>query len=158
MWQLLPQHYNYGPAHIPRDLHTWCCQQWLQKRPKLRHSSHPGHKSFGFVFLKDNAVCTLCCENVVCWTSKHEKAFKGQADKAESIKCAVARYDKQASSLKVYSTAKNHGTEASDRIVHCIAKHGKPFMDGKFMLFLKVCQMKKWSSHEWITFPMWFVF
>lgn len=70
-------------------------------------------QEFGFVFLKDRAVCTLCCENVVCRTSsvkryfemKHEKSFKDQADKAESIKRAVSRYDKQASSIKVFTTA-----------------------------------------------------
>ena len=65
--------------------------------------------------------------------TKHKKNFKDQADKAESIKRAVSRYDKQASSCKVFTTAKNHGTEASYHIVHCIAKHGKLFMDGEFI-------------------------
>lgn len=65
--------------------------------------------------------------------TKHEKTFKDQADKAESIKRVVSRYDKQASSLKVFTTAKNHGTEASYRIAHCIAKHGKPFTVGEFI-------------------------
>ena len=86
-------------------------------------------------------MCTLCCENVVCRTSsvkrhfetKHEKTFKDQADKVESIKRAVSRYEKQASSFKVFTTAKDHGTEASYRIAYCIAKHGKPFTDGEFI-------------------------
>ena len=90
---------------------------------------------------KDRAVCTLCFENVVCRTSsvkrhfetKHETAFKDQADKAESIKRAVSRYGKQASTLKDFATAKNHATEASYRIAHCIAKHGKPFTDGEYI-------------------------
>ena len=51
----------------------------------------------------------------------------------ESIKRAVTRYEKQASSFKVFTTAKDHGTEASYRIAHCIAKHGKPFTDGEFI-------------------------
>ena len=63
--------------------------------------------------------------------TKHEKTFKDQADKAESIKHAVTRYDKQASSLKVFPSVKSHGTKASYHIAHCIAKHEKPFMDGK---------------------------
>ena len=86
-------------------------------------------------------MCILCCENVVCRTSsvkrhfetKHEKTFKDQADKVESIKRAVSRYEKQASSFKVFTTAKDHGTEASYCIAHCIAKHGKPFTDGEFI-------------------------
>ena len=64
---------------------------------------------------------------------KHEKTFKDQAHKAESIKRAVSRYDKQASSFKVFTTAKNHRTQAGYRIAHCIAKHGKPFTPGKFI-------------------------
>ena len=48
---------------------------------------------FGFVFLKDRAVCNLCCENAVCrmsnvkrhFETKHEKTFKDQADKPVSI-------------------------------------------------------------------------
>ena len=78
-------------------------------------------QEFGFVFVKERVVCILCCENVVCRTSsvkrhfetKHEKTFKDQADKVESIKRAVTRYEKQASSFKVFTTAKDHGTEAS---------------------------------------------
>ncbi len=39
--------------------------------------------------------------------TKHEKTFKDEAVKAESIKCAVSRYGKQASTLKVFATAKH---------------------------------------------------
>ncbi|KAK0146239.1 General transcription factor II-I repeat domain-containing protein 2 [Merluccius polli] len=63
---------------------------------------------------------------------KHENTFKDQADKTESMKRAVSRYGKQASSLKVFATAKDHGTEASYRIAHCIAKHGKPYTDATY--------------------------
>ena len=45
----------------------------------------------------------------------------------------MSRYEKQACSFKVFTTAKDHGTEASYRIAHCIAKHGKPFTDGEFI-------------------------
>uniref|UniRef100_A0A3Q2UT69 DUF4371 domain-containing protein n=1 Tax=Haplochromis burtoni TaxID=8153 RepID=A0A3Q2UT69_HAPBU len=63
--------------------------------------------------------------SVVCRTSsvkrhfetKHQKTFK----------------DEQASTLKVFTAAKHHGTEASYSIAHCIAKHGKPFTDGEFV-------------------------
>lgn len=87
------------------------------KKAKTRAFQSTWTREFGFVFLKDRAVCTLCCENVVCRTSsvkrhfetKHEKTFKDQADKAESIKRAVSRYDKQASSLKDFTTVKHHG-------------------------------------------------
>lgn len=50
---------------------------------------------------------------------KHKKTLKDQADKAESIKRAVSRYDEQASSLRV------------SRVPHCIANHWKPFMNGE---------------------------
>ena len=45
----------------------------------------------------------------------------------------MSRYGKQANSLKIFATAKNHGTEASFRISHCIGKHGKPFTDGEYI-------------------------
>ena len=64
---------------------------------------------------------------------KHERSFKDQADKGESIQHAVSRFGKQANSLKVFATAKNHATEASFRIAHCIVEHGKPFTDGKYI-------------------------
>ena len=100
------------------------------EKTKTRPFRYSWTQEFGFVFVKDRAVCTLCCENVVCRTSnvklhfetKHEKTFKDQADKVASIKRAVSRYGKQASSFKVFTTARDHGTEASYRIVHCIAR------------------------------------
>lgn len=111
------------------------------KKADVRAFQPSWTQDFAFVFLKDRAVCTLCFENVVCRTSsvkrhfetKHEKTFKDQADKAESIKRAVSRYEKQASYLKVFATAQNHATEASYCIAHCIAKHGKPFTDGEYI-------------------------
>ena len=89
----------------------------------------------------DRAVCTLCLESVVCRTTsvkrhyetKHENSFKDESDKAESLKRAVSRYGKQTQALKTFVTAKNHATEASYRIAHCIAKRGKPFTDGEYI-------------------------
>jgi hypothetical protein len=87
--------------------------------------------------------------------TKHEKTFKDQADKVESIKRAVSRYEKQASSFKVFTTAKDHGTEASYRIA--LQSMGSRLQMANLlrrlssvvqMLFLKACQIKKRSSHE----------
>ena len=104
-------------------------------------------EQWGFVFQKDRAVCTLCLENVVCRTSsvkrhfetKHEKTFKDVADKAESVKHAVSRYGKQANTLKVFATAKDHATKASYHIANCIAKRGKPFSDGEYIKEPFIC-------------------
>uniref|UniRef100_UPI00358ECE96 general transcription factor II-I repeat domain-containing protein 2-like n=1 Tax=Myxine glutinosa TaxID=7769 RepID=UPI00358ECE96 len=60
-------------------------------------------------------------------------------DKAESIKRAVSRYGKQANTLKIFATAKNHATEASYCIAYCIAKHRKPFTDGKYIKEAFLC-------------------
>ncbi len=98
------------------------------KKAKGRAFQPSWTEEFASVFLKDRAVCTICFENVAC-----QKTFNDQADKAESIKRAVSRYEKQASSLKVFAKAQNHATEASYRIAHCIAKHGKPFTDGEYI-------------------------
>ena len=76
-------------------------------------------------------MCALCCDNVVCRTSsvrrhfesKHEKAFKEEADKVEKIMKAVIRYEKQASVLKKMSCSKNQATEGSYIVAQCIAKH-----------------------------------
>ena len=102
-------------------------------------------EEWGFVFQKD--MCTLCLENVVCRTSsvkrhfetKHKTTFKDEADKAESIKRAVSGYGKQANTLKAFATANNDSTEASYRIAHCIAKHGKPFTDGEYIKEAFLC-------------------
>ena len=96
---------------------------------------------FGFIQQNDRAVCALCCENVVCRTSsvkrhfetKHEKTFKDSADKAEAIKKAVSRYEKQSNVFKNLSASKSNETEASYKLALCIAKHGKPFTDGDFI-------------------------
>ena len=64
--------------------------------------------NFGFIEENDRAVRGLCCENVVCrtWSVKrhlettHQKTFKDGADKAESIRKAVSRYEKQGNVLK----------------------------------------------------------
>ena len=63
---------------------------------------------FGFVSRDDRAVCALCCQNVICRTSsikrhfetQHEKSFKDDAEKTESLKKAVSRYQKQSSIFK----------------------------------------------------------
>lgn len=55
----------------------------------------------------------VCLENIVCLTScvkrrfesKHEKSFKNQADRAESIRRAVSDYEKQTSTLHVYTAS-----------------------------------------------------
>uniref|UniRef100_A0A3P9DHS7 DUF4371 domain-containing protein n=1 Tax=Maylandia zebra TaxID=106582 RepID=A0A3P9DHS7_9CICH len=65
--------------------------------------------------------------------TKHQKTFTDEAEKVESITCTVSRYEKQASTLQVFTAAKHHGTQVSFRIAHCIAKHGKPFTDGEFV-------------------------
>ena len=106
-------------------------------------------------FFKRIVLFALCLEkcclpNLRHFETKHERIFKYNADKAESIQHAVTRYGKQANALKVFVTTKNHATEASYRIAHCIAKHGKPFTDREyFELFSvapmpcsKVCQTK----------------
>ena len=56
---------------------------------------------FGFVSRDDLAVYALCCQNVVCRTTsikqhfetKHEKSFKDEAEKIESLKKAISRYE-----------------------------------------------------------------
>ena len=48
---------------------------------------------FGFVCRNERAVCTLCCENVVCRTSsikrhfetKHQKSLKDDFEKNEAL-------------------------------------------------------------------------
>uniref|UniRef100_H2YQ88 DUF4371 domain-containing protein n=1 Tax=Ciona savignyi TaxID=51511 RepID=H2YQ88_CIOSA len=96
---------------------------------------------FGFVSRDDRAVCALCCQNVVCRTSslkrhfetKHEKSFKDDAEKKESLKKAVSRYQKQSSIFKKAIQSSNRTTESSYKIAEGIAKHGKSFTDGVFV-------------------------
>ena len=65
--------------------------------------------------------------------TKHEKTFKYSADKAEPIKKALSRYEKQSNVFKNMCASKNTITEASYKLALCIAKHGKPFTDGDFV-------------------------
>ena len=71
---------------LAKKTKAWACQpSWAE--------------DYGFVFHKDRASCF---ENVVCRTSsvkrhfetKHERSFKVQADKGESITHAVSRCEK----------------------------------------------------------------
>uniref|UniRef100_UPI00358E5645 general transcription factor II-I repeat domain-containing protein 2-like n=1 Tax=Myxine glutinosa TaxID=7769 RepID=UPI00358E5645 len=112
---------------------------------KVRAFQPSRTEEWGF-FFRRTVLCVLCFENV-CRTSsvkrhfetKHEKTFKDQADKAESIKRAVSRYGKQANTLKIFAIAKKHATEASYCIVHCIVKRGKPFTDGEYIKEAFLC-------------------
>ena len=61
--------------------------------------------------------------------SKHDKHFKDEADKEESIKLAIAMQRKQSSAFTNVCVSKNQATEESYKIVKCIAKHGKTFPD-----------------------------
>lgn len=96
---------------------------------------------FGFIQQNDRAVYALRCENVVCRTSsvkrhfetKHDKTFKDSADKAEAIKKAVSRSEKQSNAFKNLSASKNNATEAIYKLALCIAKYGKPFTDSDFI-------------------------
>lgn len=46
---------------------------------------------------------------------------------------ALSNYEKQTSTLHVFVQSKNNATEASYRIAHWIAKHGKPFKDRDYI-------------------------
>ena len=93
------------------------------KRLKLdvRSFQESSTTDFGFISRDDRAVCVLCCQNSVCRTSsikwhfetKHEKSFKDDAKKIESLKKAVFRYDKQNSIFKKVISGKNCTTESS---------------------------------------------
>ena len=98
---------------------------------------------FGFVSRDNQTVCALCCPNVVCQTlstkrrfeTKHEKSIKDNAEKIESLKKAVYRYDRQSSIFNKVIRSMNQTIESSYKVAEGIAKHGKPFTDG---LFVKV--------------------
>ena len=94
----------------------------------------------GFVSRNDKAVCALCCQNVVCQTSsmkhfetKHEKFFKDDAGKIESLKKAVSHYEKQSSIFKKVIRSTNRTIEGSYKVAEVIAKNGKSFIDGVFV-------------------------
>ena len=107
----------------------------------LRSFQESWTTDFGFVSQDDRAVCALCCQNIVCRTSsverhfetKHEKSFKDDAEKIESLKKAVSRYEKQSSIFKKVITGANRTTESSYKAAECIVQHGKPFTDGVFI-------------------------
>ena len=64
---------------------------------------------------------------------KHEQSFKDDAEKIESLKKAVSRYEKQSSILMKVISGTNRTTESSYKAADCIAQHGKPFTDGVFI-------------------------
>jgi len=59
--------------------------------------------------------------------SKHEKHFKDEADKEESIKLAIAMQRKQSSVFTNVCVSKNQATKESYKIIKCVAKHGKTY-------------------------------
>ena len=86
-------------------------------------------------------MCALCCQNVICRTSstkrhfetKHEKSFKDDAWKIESLKKAVSRHEKQSSIFKKVIRSTNQTIVGSYKVAEVIAKSGKPFTDGLFV-------------------------
>ena len=65
--------------------------------------------------------------------TKHEKFFKDDAEKIESLKKAAFRYEKQSSIFKKVIFGANRTTESSYKAAECIAQHGKLFTDGVFI-------------------------
>ncbi|XP_074838070.1 protein FAM200C-like isoform X2 [Carettochelys insculpta] len=115
----------------------------VSKKAKLdvRSFQSSWTEEYGFVQLMDRALCALCYESVVCRTSsvrrhfqtKHEKHFKDEADKAEWIKWAIVRYEKQSSAFGNFSAVKCQVTEGSYKVARCVAKHRKPITDGEYI-------------------------
>ena len=88
------------------------------------------------VLCAHSAVTMLCAElPVLRGISRNttKSCIKTPAERAEAVKRAVARYNKQSSSLKVFVNSQGHVTEASYNLASCIAKHGKPFTDGEYI-------------------------
>jgi len=94
------------------------------------------------LFLRMTELYALfAVKNVVCrissikrhFETKHEKSFKNDAEKTESLKKAVSRYQKQSSIFKKAIQSTNQTTESSYKIAESIAKHGKSFTDGVFV-------------------------
>uniref|UniRef100_A0A8C3TK26 DUF4371 domain-containing protein n=1 Tax=Chelydra serpentina TaxID=8475 RepID=A0A8C3TK26_CHESE len=81
--------------------------------------------AFGFTEKKDHDICAFCYESV--------KTFLDEADKTESIKKAVAAYEKQSGVFKSLSVSKNEATEGSYKTAQCVAKKRKPFTDGEYV-------------------------
>ena len=67
------------------------------------------------------------------FNTKHEKSIKDDAEKIESLKKAVSRYDKQSSISKKAIGSTNQAIEGSYKVAERIAKHRKPFTDGAFV-------------------------
>ena len=65
--------------------------------------------------------------------TKHEKSFKDDAEKIESLKKAVSRYEKQSSTFKKVFRSTNRTIEGNYKAAVAIAKNGKPFIDGVFV-------------------------
>ena len=97
-------------------------------------------------------MCALCCQNIDCRTSsikrhfetKHKKSFKDDAEKIESLKKALSRYEKQSSIFKKVIRSMNRTIEGSCKIVEDIAKNQKPFTDGVFVKEAFVNCAKVW--------------
>uniref|UniRef100_A0A8C3F820 Ig-like domain-containing protein n=1 Tax=Chrysemys picta bellii TaxID=8478 RepID=A0A8C3F820_CHRPI len=131
-----------APFFSPTELKGTFDKMAVPKKAKLdvRSFQPAWTDAFGFIEKKDRAICAFCYENVVFRTSsvrhfemKHEKILLDEADKTESIKKAVAAYEKQSSVFKSLSISKNQDTEGSYKIAQCIAKNGKPFTDGEYI-------------------------
>ena len=83
----------------------------------------------------------LCCQNIDCRTSsikrhfetKHEKSFKDDAEKIESLKKALSRCEMQSSIFKKVIRSMNRTIEGSCKVVEDIAKNQKPFTDAVFV-------------------------
>ena len=86
-------------------------------------------------------MCALCCQNIDCRTSsikrhfetKHKKSFKDDAEKIESLKKALSRYEKQSSIFKKVIRSMNATIEGSCKVVEDIAKNQKPFTGAVFV-------------------------
>ena len=86
-------------------------------------------------------MCALWCQNVVCQTSsikghfetKHEKSFKDDGEKIESLKKTVSRYEKQNNIFKKVICSTNRAIEGSYKVAEIIARNGKLFTDGVFV-------------------------
>ena len=98
-------------------------------------------KDFGFVSRDDQAVCALCCQNVVCRTSNikrhfetnHKKSIKDDGKKIEFLKKAVSRYQKQSSIFKKVIRSTNRTIKGSYKVAEGIAKHERKFTDKVFI-------------------------
>lgn len=132
-----PQGCRCIPAHIPTGsdspVQMLSTRATLAaKKAKSRTFQSSWTKEFGFVFLKTG----LCAIYVVRMLYAEHQVLSGIL-RQNTRRCSKTKQtkqsQKQASSLKVFTTVKNHGIEASYRNAHCIAKHGKPFTDGQLI-------------------------